>query len=90
MIMIVIVVIVTAVNLNSFGLLTPHFGNKGPSLRFQSISVGERSNVKGMVPPGVSFRKGASIEKLSVVREGAEVSYLKSLCGDFEIALVSV
>jgi hypothetical protein len=64
---------------------------KGPSLRFQSISVGERSDVKGMVsPPGVSVRKGASIEKLSVVPEGAEVSYLKSLCGGFEIALVGV
>jgi hypothetical protein len=60
--------------------------NKGPSLRFQSISVGERSDVKGMVSPG----KGASIEYLSVVPEGAEVSYLKSLCGGFEMALVSV
>ena len=64
--------------------------NKGPSLRFQSISVGERSDVKGMVSPGVSVRKGASIEKLSVVPEGAEVSHLKSLCGGFEIALVGV
>jgi hypothetical protein len=30
------------------------------------------------------------IEKLSVVPEGAEVSYLKSLCGGFEIALAGV
>ena len=46
--------------------------------------------MKGMVSPGVSVRKGASIEKLSVVPEGAEVSHLKSLCGGFEIALVGV
>ena len=47
--------------------------SKGPSLRFRSISVGERSAVKGMVSPGVSVGKGASIDNLSVVPEGGQV-----------------
>ena len=56
--------------------------NKGPSLRFRSISVGKRSAVKGMISPGVSVGKGASIERLSVVPEGGQVPEESQVVGN--------
>mmetsp|Transcript_19015 Transcript_19015/g.44307 ORF Transcript_19015/g.44307 Transcript_19015/m.44307 type:complete len:531 (-) Transcript_19015:478-2070(-) len=51
----------------------PWNDNSAPTLRFRSVSIGERCIVEGMIGPGASVGNDAKVEPLSVLREGSQV-----------------